>query len=96
MLDTPRLEIREVTPEDFDNFATLVGDEEVMKFSVKGPLSREEAKEHFENRKFSRKNYIDLFKNISTATASRDLKYCVDKKLVEKFGDKRLTSYRFR
>ena len=54
------------------------------------------AKEHFENRKFSRKNYIDLLKNISTATASRDLKYCVDKKLVEKFGDKRLTSYRFK
>lgn len=54
------------------------------------------AREHFKNKTFSRKSYIDLFKNISTATASRDLKYCVDKKLVEKFGDKRLTSYRFK
>lgn len=54
------------------------------------------AKEHFKNKTFSRKSYIDLFKNISTATASRDLKYCVDKKLVEKLGDKRLTSYRFK
>ncbi len=54
------------------------------------------AKEHFKNKMFSRKSYIDLFKNISTATASRDLKYCADKKLVEKLGDKRLTSYRFK
>lgn len=54
------------------------------------------AKEYFRNKKFSRKNYIDLFKNISTATASRDLKYCVEKKLVEKFGEKNLTSYKFK
>ena len=54
------------------------------------------AKEHFKSTKFSRKDYIDLFKNISTATASRDLKYCVDKKLAEKYGDKRLTSYKFK
>ena len=54
------------------------------------------AKEYFKNKKFSRKDYIDLLKNISTATASRDLKFCVDEKLVERFGDKRLTSYRFR
>lgn len=54
------------------------------------------AKEYFKNKTFSRKSYIDLFKNISTATASRDLKYCVDKKLVEKLGDKRLTSYKFK
>ena len=64
------------------------------------PISTEQrtnkAKEHFNNKEFSRKDYIDLFKNISTATASRDLKYCVDKKLVEKIGDKRLTSYKFK
>lgn len=64
------------------------------------PISTEQrttkAKEHFNNKEFNRKDYIDLFKNISTATASRDLKYCVDKKLIEKFGDKRLTSYKFK
>ena len=55
------------------------------------------AKEHFKNNKeFSRKDYIYLFKNISTATASRDLTYCVANKLAENFGDKRLTSYKFR
>jgi Fic family protein len=54
------------------------------------------AKEYFRNKMFSRKDYINLFKDISTATASRDLKYCVDKKLVEKLGDKRLSSYKFK
>lgn len=53
------------------------------------------AKESFKNKTFSRKDYISLFKDISTATASRDLRLCVEKKLVEKFGDKRLSSYRF-
>ena len=43
---------------------------------------------------FSRKDYLLVFKDISSATASRDLKYAVDKVLVEKIGDKRLTRYR--
>lgn len=44
--------------------------------------------------KFTRKEYINFFKNISTATASRDLKYAVEKKILEKSGDKKTTSYR--
>ena len=43
---------------------------------------------------FSRKDNLRVFKDISTATASRDLKYAVDKGLVEKMGDKRLSRYR--
>ena len=43
---------------------------------------------------FSRKDYLLIFKNISSATASRDLKYAVDNYLVKKFGDKRMTRYK--
>ncbi len=48
--ETLRLQIRDYTPEDFEAFAILMADPEVMRFSVKGPLSREEAREHFQNR----------------------------------------------
>jgi ribosomal-protein-alanine N-acetyltransferase len=50
MLDTQRLEIREFRPDDFDDFALLVADPEVMRFSLKGPLGREEAVGYFQNR----------------------------------------------
>lgn len=53
------------------------------------------AKEYFKTKTFTRKDYLNLFKTISTATASRDLKYCVEKKLAHKSGDKRLATYRF-
>jgi Fic family protein len=36
------------------------------------------------------------FKNISSATASRDLKLAVDKGILEKAGDKRTTIYKFK
>ena len=42
---------------------------------------------------FSRKEYLQLFKNISAATASRDLRYAVESGMVRKIGDKRLTQY---
>jgi Fic family protein len=45
---------------------------------------------------FTRQDYMRLFKDISTATASRDLKLAVDKGLLEKTGDKRLTQYKFK
>lgn len=53
------------------------------------------ARKHFANRAFSRKDYLDLYKSISTATASRDLKYGVDKAWLAKSGEKALTCYRF-
>ena len=43
---------------------------------------------------FTRKDYISRFKDISTATASRDLKKAVVNGLIEKFGDKKITIYR--
>ncbi len=44
---------------------------------------------------FSRKDYLQNFKEISQATASRDLKWAVEQKLLLKAGDKRLTRYKF-
>lgn len=48
--------------------------------------------EQVEN-EFSRKDYLDFFKEISTATASRDLKNAVELGLIEKNGDKKTTVY---
>ncbi len=45
------------------------------------------------NQEFTRKDYIDYFKNISSATASRDLKSAVNNKIITKTGDKKLTVY---
>ena len=53
------------------------------------------AKAHFKRKKFKRLDYLELFKSLSTATASRDLKYAVDNNILFKEGDKRLTEYRF-
>ncbi|MEA2041832.1 MAG: Fic family protein [Bacteroidota bacterium] len=44
---------------------------------------------------FSRQEYLRHNKEISAATASRDLKDAADKAILEKVGDKRLTRYRF-
>lgn len=43
---------------------------------------------------FSRKDYMDLFKEISAATASRDLKMGVENGLLKKTGDKKTTIYK--
>ena len=43
---------------------------------------------------FSRKDYLDFFKEISTAPASRDLKNAVESGLIEKNGDKKTTVYK--
>ncbi|MGD9493474.1 MAG: Fic family protein [Bacteroidales bacterium] len=45
---------------------------------------------------FTRKDYIQFFKNISTATASRDLQTATDQGIIHKTGDKNQTVYRFR
>ena len=42
---------------------------------------------------FSRKDYMKMFKDISSSTASRDLKNAVVQKVIKKEGDKRLTKY---
>jgi len=45
---------------------------------------------------FNRQDYMRHFKDISTATASRDLKLAVDDGILNKTGDKRITSYKFK
>ena len=55
-------------------------------------LSRDE----FGTNYFTRKDYLRLYKNISVATASRDLKAAVENNIVLKTGDKRTTKYKFK
>lgn len=45
---------------------------------------------------FTRKEYLKNFREISSATASRDLKFAVENGLIEKFGDKNTARYRFK
>jgi Fic family protein len=45
---------------------------------------------------FTRKDYMDIFKDISSATASRDLKKGVELNLFEKLGEKNKTIYRLK
>ncbi len=45
---------------------------------------------------FTRKDYLNYFNDMSTATASRDLLSGVSRGLIEKFGDKKLSVYRIR
>ena len=53
------------------------------------------ASEHFGNKPFSRKEYMELFKSVSSATASRDLKEGVTLKILKVEGEKNQTRYRF-
>jgi len=53
------------------------------------------AKQEFKKREFSRKEYMELFKSISSATASRDLKNGVEQGQLEREGDKNKSRYRF-
>ena len=48
------------------------------------------------NELFTRQDYLRHNKDISTATASRDLKEAVDNDFIEKTGEKRLTKYRYK
>lgn len=55
---------------------------------------------HFKDRigtgLFSRQEYLQVFKELSSATASRDLKLAVDSGILEKQGDKNTARYRFK
>ena len=43
---------------------------------------------------FTRKDYLNYFKDLSSATASRDLKKAVEMGIITKHGDKKTTTYR--
>ncbi len=45
---------------------------------------------------FTRKDYMDIFKDISSATASRDLKKGAELGLFEKIGEKNKRIYRLK
>lgn len=49
-LETERLILREFTIDDLDAFALLMADPEVMRFSLNGPMNKEQAKEYFQKR----------------------------------------------
>ena len=55
--------------------------------------------EHFISlgiKSFTRKDYMNVFKNLSSATASRDLKKGVELKMFKSIGDKNKTEYIFK
>lgn len=54
------------------------------------------SKEEIGKQTFNRQDYMRYFKDISTATASRDLKLAVEDGILNKTGDKRTTSYKFK
>ncbi|HJD59195.1 MAG TPA: Fic family protein [Rickettsia endosymbiont of Omalisus fontisbellaquei] len=65
-------------------------------YEASTPLARMEfAKVNLMDKWFSRKDYISVHKNISTATASRDLLYGLENKLLISKGDKNQTYYKF-
>lgn len=53
------------------------------------------AQDQFGNKAFSRKDYLAIFKTISTATASRDLAFAVEQMIVSKTGEKAFAKYTF-
>jgi len=55
----------------------------------------EKARSHFRKKRFGRKDYMELFRDISTATASRDLRDGVKQNVLCKFGNGNKTVYSF-
>lgn len=69
---------------------------ELLENSVK-KLSNEDRIQVFIEKftaEFTRKDYLNYFKEISSATASRDLKKAVESEIITKQGDKKTTTYR--
>jgi len=63
------------------------------------PLTQERRIELFsgfvKDREFTRKEYLGYYKDISSATASRDLKYATESGIIEKFGELNKAKYKF-
>lgn len=69
---------------------------ELIENSVSVNMSQEDRLYHFcslNKDSFTRKDYMQVFKHLSSASASRDLKMGIEKNLFSKSGDKRLTIY---
>ncbi|ABV79147.1 Cell filamentation protein Fic [Rickettsia bellii OSU 85-389] len=66
-------------------------------YEANSPLSRIEfTKTALTNKWFTRKDYIAVHKNISTATASRDLAYGLEQGILMSKGEKNQTYYKFK
>jgi len=70
--------------------------EELLQNSTKKLTDKDRIQIFLENytSDFSRKDYMNYFKDISSATASRDLKNAVESGLISKVGDKKTTTYK--
>jgi Fic family protein len=83
------------------SLGTIIDALEALKSAVRPqPLTAadrlEIARGAFGNRAFSRKEYLAVFKTISTATASRDLAAGVQNRDLSKSGEKARATYRFK
>lgn len=69
---------------------------ELLENSTKKLRVQDRVQLFLENNKneFKRKDYLKYFKDISSATASRDLKYAVENDMILKSGDKKTTTYK--
>ena len=67
----------------------------LAKYQPKSSHDRLEIAKNKLKDKFSRKDYCNIFKNLSTATASRDLQQGIKEGILKKTGDKSLTKYIF-
>ena len=73
--------------------------QQLLQVQPKGYTSKERIEyfiSTFTGEKFSRKEYVKVFPEISQATASRDLKLAVENGLFIKFGEKRNTYYQIK
>jgi cell filamentation protein, protein adenylyltransferase len=68
--------------------------QEMPSAKPRSPDRMDYALEHFGGREFTRKEYLQLHKALSTATASRDLAEAVADGILKKTGDKALARYR--
>jgi hypothetical protein len=84
------------TPDSEQNSHSLLPGSQNPKTSNRQRAARaRNVKEHFASQEFSQKHHLQLFKTISTATSSRDLKQAVDSNFLTKIGEKALTLYRY-
>lgn len=63
--ETERLILREFTIDDLEAFAPIMADQEVMRFSVNGPLTKSESKDYLHNRIYKNFKPSILAKNTS-------------------------------
>lgn len=81
MLDVIKISLENLISEQ----SKTLNDEERLKYF----------QEHSELKEFTRKDYMNMFKTISSATATRDLKKGVDKGILERKGENRLSKYKY-